>query len=154
VRFLRPALSVVLLVAMVACGDGSGDEPTTTLTSVGEDSTTTSRVRPSTTAAPEPSLSDLTGNWDNGTMVLSVTDQGEYVIASSGEAGSGEVLMAGFVARDGDQFNFITATSGECPGQTGVYEATITASDLVLVVVDDPCQLRSTGFGQAFARGD
>jgi hypothetical protein len=143
-----------LLVAIAACGDGSGDEPTTTVTSVVEDSTTTSRVAPSTTADPEPSLSDLTGNWDNGTMVLSVTDQGEYVIASSGGAGSGEVLMAGFVARDGDQFNFITAISGECPGQTGVYEATITTSDLVLVVVDDPCQLRSAGFAQTFARGD
>ena len=152
-RLLRPALAVFLLVAVAACGDGSGAEPTTTLTSVVEDSTTTSPVAPSTTSDPEPSLSDLTGSWDNGTMVLSVTDQGEYVIASSGAA-SGEVLMAGFVARDGDQFNFVTGTSGECPGQTGVYEATIDGSDLVLVVVDDPCQLRSDGFAETFARED
>jgi hypothetical protein len=153
VRLLRPTLSVFLLVAMAACGDGSGDEPTTTVTSLVEDSTTTSRVASSTTADPEPSLSDLTGSWDNGTMVLSVTDQGEYVIASS-EAASGEVLMAGFVARDGDQFNFVTGTGGECPGQTGVYEATINDSALVLVVIDDPCQLRSAGFAETFARGD
>jgi hypothetical protein len=61
--------------------------------------------------------------------------------------------MGGFVARDGDQFSFVTSTSGECPGQTGVYVATVEGDLLVLTLVEDPCETRATGFGAPFQRG-
>ncbi|MGH8914079.1 MAG: hypothetical protein ACRDZM_06115, partial [Acidimicrobiia bacterium] len=95
-------------------------------------------------------LADLTGEWDNGTLVLMVNDAGEYVLNRSGEPG--ETLMGGFVARDGDQFNFVTGTTGTCPGQTGVYRATITAEELSLTLVDDPCPERAAGLEQPLTR--
>jgi len=139
----------LLLVALVAClaacgGNGGGSGTTSTGVTVDENTITVS-----TTAA---TLSDLTGVWDNGVLVLEVNDSGEYVVMSSD--GSTTVLMGGFVARDGDEFSFVTATTAECPGQTGTYVAVVEGDELTLTLVEDPCALRSSGFAAPFARND
>lgn len=105
----------------------------------------------STTATgDEMTLSDLSGNWDNGDLYLQVADDGTYQVLE--EPGAVERLMGGFVARDGTDFDFVTDTSGECPGQTGVYSARLEGETLALSVVDDPCELRVAGFTAPFQR--
>jgi hypothetical protein len=136
------------MVLMIAACGGDGEAATTT-TSV--QSTTT--ISQGTTAVPdtsEPAIADLTGRWDNDTLVLEVNGDGEYVVITSGD--SPETLMGGFVARDGSEFNFVTGTTGSCPGQTGVYEATFTDDELTLTLVDDPCVDRASGFETPFSR--
>jgi hypothetical protein len=135
------------MVLMIAACGGDGEAATTT-TSV--QSTTT--ISQGTTAVPdtsEPAIADLTGRWDNDTLVLEVNGDGEYVVITSGD--SPETLMGGFVARDGSEFNFVTGTTGSCPGQTGVYEATFTDDELTLTLVDDPCVERVSGFEAPFS---
>lgn len=96
---------------------------------------------------PELAIADLSGSWANDSVVLRVNDAGDYVVLASGEAGrEGEPLMGGFVARDDRHFIFVTGLGGECPGQTGVYEASITEDRLTLTLVEDLCRSRSLGF--------
>jgi len=145
VKRTQGLLLVVLVACLAACG-GNGGGSGTTSTGVTVDENT---ITVSTTAA---TLSDLTGVWDNGVLVLEVNDSGEYVVMSSD--GSTTVLMGGFVARDGDEFSFVTATTAECPGQTGTYVAVVEGDELTLTLVEDPCALRSSGFAAPFARND
>ena len=133
---------MALVLHVTACGGNGEADSTTTSARVDE---TTTVVDPTA-----PTLSDLTGTWDNGTLVLEVNDGGEYVIRASG--GSTEPLMGGFVARDGEQFSFVTTTTGECPGQTGIYEASFDDDALTLLLVDDPCEMRATGLDRPFTR--
>ncbi len=146
VKRTQGLLLVALVACLAACG-GNGGGSGTTSTGVTVDENTITVV--STTAA---TLSDLTGVWDNGVLVLEVNDSGEYVVMSSD--GSTTVLMGGFVARDGDEFSFVTATTAECPGQTGTYVAVVEGDELTLTLVEDPCALRSSGFAAPFARND
>lgn len=128
-------IALVLLVTGCAGTDEAGT------------STSTTTVPPTTTTAVTTTgatLSDLTGRWENQDLVLEVNSGGEYVIRDPDD-GTG-ALMGGFVARDGDQFSFVTSTTGECPGQTGVYAATLNGTVLTLTIVDDPCAVRSAGF--------
>ncbi|MGH8873254.1 MAG: hypothetical protein ACRDWS_14930 [Acidimicrobiia bacterium] len=100
---------------------------------------------------PELAISDLSGSWENDSVVLRVNDAGDYVVLASGEAGQEERLMGGFVARDDRQFIFVTGIGGECPGQTGVYQASITDDLLTLTLIEDLCESRSLGFGEPFS---
>jgi hypothetical protein len=146
----RAVFVAAAVLVLVACGNTDIDSATTT--SVGGPSSTTTGLEASTTSTGEPSLSDLTGTWENDALAITVTDQGEYVILSSATDDPAQALMGGFVARDGADFNFVTGTTGECPGQTGVYEATITADLLVLTLVEDPCEMRVSGFEAPLTR--
>ncbi|MGH8915082.1 MAG: hypothetical protein ACRDZM_11285, partial [Acidimicrobiia bacterium] len=89
-----------LIVAVSACGESAGSGTTTSVTATTTEVEVDESTHPPTTEAV---IADLTGEWDNGTLVLMVNDAGEYVLNRSGEPG--ETLMGGFVARDGDQFN-------------------------------------------------
>jgi len=145
---LRPALALTAIVlAIVACGDDA--DPSTTTSTV-QSTTTTEGVTTTVGEPTEVTLSDLTGTWENASLTLEVNDGGEFLVMGD----STEPSMGGFIARDGAQFNFVTSTTGECPGQTGVYEASISNDTLTLVLIDDPCQLRATGFEQLLARVD
>jgi len=144
-------LVAVAAMSIFACGDA---DVAGTTTSAVEATSTTTNVGSSTTTSPEPALSDLTGTWENDALALVVSDQGEYVILSSPTDDPDQALMGGFVARDGIEFSFVTGTTGECPGQTGVYEAAISADALVLTVVDDPCEMRVAGFDAPLTRGE
>jgi len=141
VRFVTCLLLIGIALAIAACGGDGGTIATTTTVSTATTSTsgdaTTTLVTPT-----EVTLSDLTGMWENSILTLEVNDGGEFLVLGD----SSEDLMGGFIARDGDQFNFVTSTTGECPGQTGVYEATIAADVLTLTFVDDPCEQRASGF--------
>ncbi len=106
---------------------------------------TTTTAPPTTTAT----LSDLTGTWGNDQVVLEVNSGGEFIIARPDQPDT--PVMGGFVARDGDEFSFVTSTSGECPGQTGVYRASLAVGSLTLTLVDDPCPMRVAGFGEELA---
>ncbi len=135
------------MLAIAACG-GDGEAATTTTGGL----STTSTIEGGTTTVPvttETAIADLTGRWENTTFVLEVNDDGEFVVMISGD--SLETLMGGFVARDGSEFNFVTGTTGSCPGQTGVYEATFTDDELTLILVDDPCEERAAGFEEPFS---
>jgi hypothetical protein len=101
------------------------------------------------TSTTGPILSDLTGTWANDAVVLEVNDGGEYILIEPGET---EPEMGGFVARDGDRFSFVTATTGSCPGQTGTYEASVEEGTLTLVLVEDPCRIRVAGFANPLIR--
>lgn len=140
------ALAAICLAACSGAADG------TTTTSVAA-TTTTSIAQTPSTSSPEPVLSDLTGDWDNGVMLLMVNDQGEFLVLESGSDDSGEPLMGGFVAREGGDVNFVTGINGECPGQTGVYAASFVDDTLVLTLVDDPCELRADGFADPWTKG-
>jgi hypothetical protein len=136
-----------IVLTLVACGDDA--DPSTTTDSV-QSSTTVDGVTTTVGEGAEATLSDLTGTWENVSLSLEVNDGGEFLVMG----GPNEPLMGGFIARDGAQFNFVTSTTGECPGQTGVYEASIEDDVLTLSLIEDPCQLRATGFEPAFARSD
>jgi hypothetical protein len=139
-----------VVLSLGACGDDGGAVDSTT-TTVREATTTTTEI---VTTTSELALSDLTGNWDNGTLQLIVTDQGEYSVADSGTTDPDQARIFGFVARNGLLFNFITGTTRECPGDTGVYEASISEEELTLTLVEDPCELRVSGFEDVFSLTD
>jgi hypothetical protein len=149
----RGVLVIGLALVLVACGETTGTTSTTgareisTTSSVDDGSTTTTSTAVTTTIS-EPALSDLTGNWDNGTLILQVNDAGEFLVLDPDDPE--QALMGGFVARDGTEFNFVTGTSGQCPGQTGVYEAATDGDTLRLTLIDDPCETRSAGFADEF----
>ncbi len=121
------AMAVVVLVA--ACSPGAASESTTT----GAPEATSTSAATTTTGL---TLSDLTGDWANESGTLQVNSGGEFLLVS----GASEV--SGFVARDGDEVNFVTSTSGDCPGDTGAYTVTIATDMLTLDLVDDPCSIR------------
>jgi len=139
------ALAAICLAACSGAADG-------TTTSSSAATTTTSIAETTSTSSTEPVLSDLTGDWDNGVLVLMVNDQGEFLVMESGSDDSEEPLMGGFVAREGGDVNFVTGINGECPGQTGVYAASFVDDTLILTLVDDPCGLRAEGFADPWTR--
>jgi hypothetical protein len=136
------------MVLMIAACSGDGEAATTT--TIVQSTTTTIEATTTVPITTEPAIADLTGKWENTTFLLEVNDGGEFVVMTSGA--SPETLMGGFVARDGSEFNFVTGTTGSCPGQTGVYEAMFTDDELTLTLVDDPCVDRASGFETPFSR--
>ncbi|GEM_PF-2200953 len=141
-RIYRSAtLYLGLLLALAACGGGA-DASTTT-------------AAPAAGSSPPASSSgftvkDLVGSWDNGVYVLTVTDGTEYTVAAS-DAPDVE-LMGGFVAAMGSTVSFATATTGECPAQTGNYKASLEGDTLTFTVSNDPCDTRAAGFTEPFTR--
>jgi hypothetical protein len=110
-----------------------------------------SRVSTPTTTGPDPVISDLSGSWENERSILRVNDAGNFVVLGP-DADSDRPLTGGFVAREEGNFIFVSGVSGECPGQTGVYGATIEDGALMLTVVDDPCTSRVAWFESTFTR--
>jgi len=110
-----------------------------------------SRVSTPTTTGPEPVISDLSGSWENERSVLRVNDAGDFVVLGP-DADPDRPLTGGFVAREEGDFIFVSGVSGECPGQTGVYGATIEDGALTLTLVDDPCTSRVAWFEPTFNR--
>ncbi len=96
-------------------------------------------------------MSDLVGNWDNGQLFLQILDDGSYQALATPTSDPNEPLFAGFVARDGVNFIFVTNIFAECPGETGVYEVLKTDDQLMLLLVDDPCEFRATRFVEPWA---
>ena len=108
-----------------------------------------SRVATPTTTLPDPVISDLSGSWENERSVLRVNDAGDFVVLGP-DADPDRPLTGGFVAREEGDFIFVSGVAGECPGQTGVYGATIEDGALTLTVVDDPCTSRVAWFEPTF----
>jgi hypothetical protein len=133
----RQVLLVIAATLATACSASVEVIGTTTSTSVVATSSTTSSV---------VDLSDLVGDWDNGQLFLQVADDGSYQVLETPTSDPNDPLMSGFVARDGINVIFVTNIYGECSGQTGVYQALMTEGQLVLTLVDDPCQFRATRF--------
>jgi hypothetical protein len=105
------------------------------------------------TSSGPPALSDLSGSWENDRSVLRVNDAGDYVVLGP-DADPNQPLTGGFVARQEGNFIFVSGVAGECPGQTGVYEAVIDDAGLTLTVVDDPCVARVAWFEPVFTSAD
>lgn len=145
---MRLLLTAVVVVSLVGCG---GDGETTESTTTSTPGITTSTTLEATTTTGV-TLSSLTGNWANEELVLEVNDGGEFVLRLPSDPTG--ALMGGFVARDGDELSFVTSTTGECPGQTGVYGVVISEESLTLTVVDDPCPVRVSGFESILTRTD
>ncbi|HEY6627537.1 MAG TPA: hypothetical protein VI193_00975 [Acidimicrobiia bacterium] len=91
-------------------------------------------------------LADLVGEWENRELVMQVGDDGQYVVHEAANEEPSDPLMSGFVARDGEELNFVTDIYGECAGETGVYEVLMSEGQLILILVDDPCEFRSDRF--------
>ncbi len=145
---MRLLLTAVIVVSLVGCGDNGETSELTTTSTVGAATSTTLEV----TTTTGVTLSSLTGTWVNEDLVLEVNDGGEFVLRlPSDQAGA---LMGGFVARDGDELSFVTSTTGECPGTTGVYGVVVSEDSLTLTVVDDPCPVRASGFESSLTRTD
>ncbi len=96
-------------------------------------------------------LTDLAGDWENERSVLRINDAGDYVVLGV-DADPDRPLTGGFVARDDENFIFVSGVAGECPGQTGVYEAAIDGEILTLSLVDDPCAARAGWFEPPYSR--
>jgi len=108
-------------------------------------------VNPPTTTV-EFALSDLAGDWENGELFLQIADDGFYQALEMPASDPNDPLMSGFLARDGINVNFVTDIYGECAGQTGVYEVLVIDGQLILSLVDDPCEFRATRFVEAWVR--
>jgi len=104
-----------------------------------------------TTGLVSLSLSDLSGSWENERSVLRINDAGDYVVLGA-DADPDRPLTGGFVARDDENFIFVSGAAGECPGQTGVYGAAVDDDVLTLTLVDDPCASRATWFETRYSR--
>lgn len=139
---LRPVLLVVAVMLASACA--------ASVEVVGSSSTSVAPTTSSTTAS-EVALSDLVGNWDNGQLFLQILDDGSYQALATPTSDPNEPLFAGFVARDGVNFIFVTNIYAECPGDTGVYEVLKTDDQLLLMLVDDPCEFRAARFVEPWA---
>ncbi|MGA7282164.1 MAG: hypothetical protein WBZ40_10335 [Acidimicrobiia bacterium] len=96
-------------------------------------------------------LSDLIGSWENDLILLQVAGDGSYLIFSDPQMPD-VVVMTGFVARNGEQFDFVTGTQGDCPGQTGVYTGELEGEVLTFTLANDPCELRQSMFSEPFTR--
>jgi hypothetical protein len=81
--------------------------------------------------------------------VLQVNDAGDYIVLGP-DADPDEPLTLGFVARDDVNVIFVSGVNGECPGQTGVYNAVVDGDTLTLTLVDDPCTARTGWFELPF----
>jgi hypothetical protein len=99
-----------------------------------------------TTSGDDFTLSDLTGDWDNGRLFLQIADDGSYQVLETADSDPADPLMGGFIARDGSNLSFVTDIYGECGGETGVYEVLMSEGQLILILVDDPCEFRSDRF--------
>jgi hypothetical protein len=132
-RRSRQAIVLLMLAAFVAACSSGGTADTT--------SSGTSAV----------TLPALVGSWVSPEAVLQVTDDGSYQVLQD-PAYPDLVLMVGFVARDGDQLDFVTATGRDCSGQTGVYRGRLEGDVLTLTLVDDACEMRASLFSQTFTR--
>jgi hypothetical protein len=146
VSYLRIGLLIAVLLN-VACGETAGDSTTTS-----QVVTTTSSSTSTTTTTPTPPipvLSDLTGTWVNERAVLQVNDAGDYIVLGP-DSDPEQPLTLGFVARDDVNVIFVSGVNGECPGQTGVYNAGVDADTLTLTLVDDPCAARTQWFELPF----
>lgn len=97
------------------------------------------------------SLSDLSGTWENERSVLRINDAGDFVVLGV-DADPDRPLSGGFVARDDEDFIFVSGAVGECPGQTGVYGAAVDDEVLTLTLVDDPCAARAAWFEPPYSR--
>ena len=143
-------LSIGCLIAVLlvgACGETAGDSTTTSTVAI---TTTSSSPTTTTTSTPPiPVLSDLTGAWVNERAVLQVNDAGDYLVLGP-DADPGQPLTLGFVARDDVNVIFVSGVNGECPGETGVYNAVVDGETLTLTLVDDPCTARTEWFGLPF----
>jgi hypothetical protein len=100
----------------------------------------------STSVGDEFALSDLVGDWGNGQLFLQIADDGSYQALETADSDPDDPLMGGFIARDGNNLSFVTDIYGECSGQTGVYEVLLSEGQLLLILVDDPCEFRSDRF--------
>jgi len=108
----------------------------------------------STTTGEEFALSDLVGDWDNGELFLQIADDGSYQALESPTSDPSDPLMGGFIARDGNKVSFVTDIYGECGGETGVYELLMSDGQLIMILVDDPCQFRAERFADPWERSD
>ena len=140
----RPLLLLATAIAVASCA------PTVVIGT----STTSGAVSTSTTSTHEFALSDLVGNWDNGKLFLQFTEDGSYQVLQTPGSDPNDPVMGGFVARDGINLIFVTNIYGECSGETGVYEPLMASGQLVLSLVDDPCQFRSERFVDPWERAD
>lgn len=122
--------ALALLLLLVACAGGAGT------------STTGDGLR----------LGDLSGEWANGTVTLSINDEGEFLVQPAGSAE--QALMGGFVARDDRRFVFVSRVEGECPGATGAYRAEVSRDELTLTLEEDTCPERVAWFESSFLRVD
>jgi hypothetical protein len=147
-RLLFGCLIGAILIA--SCGDSAGDETTNSLAASSTSSSSTTTTAPDTTStAPIPILSDLTGSWENERAVLRVNDAGDYVVLGP-DADPDQALTGGFVARDQVNVIFVSGVAGECPGQTGVYRVVVEEDTMTLTLVDDPCTARAAWFELPF----
>ena len=128
VRSRLAALAILFL--LFACGDGAST------------GTTGDGLR----------LSDLSGEWANGTVTLRINDAGEFLVQPAGSAE--QALMGGFVAREDRRFIFVSRVEGECPGAAGAYHAEVDGDELTLTMEEDTCQERVVWFEAAFTRVD
>jgi hypothetical protein len=126
---------------LVACGPDEGVDTTTTTLAP----STTTTAAPTTTSW-EVGLPDLVGDWDNGELFLQIADDGSYQVLESADSDPDDPVIGGFLARDGADLNFVTNLFGECAGVTGVYGVELDEGQMLLTLVDDPCQYRSTRF--------
>jgi hypothetical protein len=141
---------VIAALVIVACGEEAESSTTssTVVTSTSSSSSTTTAPDASSTTAV-PVLSDLSGSWTNERAVLQVNDAGDYIVLGP-DGDPDEPLTLGFVARDDVNVIFVSGVNGECPGQTGVYNAVVDGDTLTLTLVDDPCTARTGWFELPF----
>lgn len=143
-RLSRSAGIFLITVAISAAACSSAVEVGSTTTSVLDSSSTTDGVV----------LSDLVGDWENGEWFLQIAADGFYQVLDKPTSDPGGPLMSGFLARDGANVNFVTDIYGDCAGQTGVYEVLLIDTRLMLILVDDLCELRATRFVEPWERSD
>jgi hypothetical protein len=146
VSHLRLGL-LIAVVLIAACGDAAGDSTTTS--TVGTTTPSSSSTTTTTSTPGIPVLSDLTGAWVNERAVLQVNDAGDYMVLGP-DADPDQPLTLGFVARDDVNVIFVSGVNGECPGETGVYNAVVDGETLTLTLVEDPCTARTEWFELPF----
>jgi hypothetical protein len=143
---------VIAALAIVACGEQAESSTTTSTvatSSTSSSSSGTSTVPDTSATTAVPVLSDLSGSWTNERAVLQVNDAGDYIVLGP-DGDPDEPLTLGFVARDDVNVIFVSGVNGECPGQTGVYDAVVDGDTLALTLVDDPCTARTGWFELPF----
>jgi hypothetical protein len=138
-----------MILVVTACSPAATTD--STASTLASSSTTTPSTRTSSTSS-EVALSDLVGDWENGELFLQVADDGSYQALEMRTSDPSDPLMSGFLARDGINVNFVTDIYGECAGETGVYEALVMDGQLILTLVDDPCEFRANRFVATWER--
>jgi hypothetical protein len=144
-RQYRSAGILLITVAISAAACSSAVEVGSPSTSIVDSSSSTTEV---------VVLSDLVGDWENGEWFLQIADDAFYQVLEESTSDPDDPLMSGFLARDGVNVNFVTDIYGDCAGQTGVYEVLLIDARLMLILVDDPCELRATRFVDPWERSD